>query len=88
MLVARASCPLFGEICQSIRSHSDHILNGLRIAVLDKIISSEDLSVLYFQNDLENPVVKIPVLPNGGIEEWPDDFFDQTNKDFDKLFGI
>jgi len=71
-----------------VESHSDHILNGLRIAVLDKIISSEDLSVLYFQNDLENPVVKIPVLPNGGIEEWPDDFFDQTNKDFDKLFGI
>ncbi len=71
-----------------VESHSDHILNGLRIAVLDKIINSEDLSILYFQNDLENPVVQIPVQPDGGIEEWPDDFFDQTTKDFERLFGI
>jgi predicted ATPase len=71
-----------------VESHSDHILNGLRIAVLDKIIDSEDLSILYFQNDLENPVVQIPVKPDGGIEEWPDDFFDQTSKDFERLFGI
>jgi predicted ATPase len=71
-----------------VESHSDHILNGLRIAVLDKIINSEDLSVLYFQNNLENPVVQIPVQPDGGIEEWPDDFFDQTSKDFERLFGI
>jgi predicted ATPase len=71
-----------------VESHSDHILNGLRIAVLDKIIDSEDLSVLYFQNNLDNPVVQIPVQSDGGIEEWPDDFFDQTTKDFDRLFGI
>ena len=71
-----------------VESHSDHILNGLRIAVLDKIINSEDLSVLYFQNNLENPVVQIPVQPDGGIEKWPDDFFDQTSKDFERLFGI
>lgn len=71
-----------------VESHSDHILNGLRIAVLDKIIDSEDLSILYFQNNLENPVVQIPVQSDGGIEEWPDDFFDQTSKDFERLFGI
>lgn len=71
-----------------VESHSDHILNGLRIAVLDKIVDSEDLSILYFQNDLDNPVVQIPVQPDGGIEEWPDDFFDQTTKDFERLFGI
>jgi predicted ATPase len=71
-----------------VESHSDHILNGLRIAVLDKIIDSKDLSILYFQNDLENPVVQIPVQSDGGIEEWPDDFFDQTTKDFERLFGI
>ena len=71
-----------------VESHSDHILNGLRIAVLDKIINSEDLSILYFQNDLENPVVQISVQSDGGIDEWPDDFFDQTSKDFERLFGI
>ncbi|MBD2318296.1 DUF3696 domain-containing protein [Phormidium tenue] len=71
-----------------VESHSDHILNGLRIAVLDKIIDSEYLSILYFQKDLDNPVVQITVQSDGGIEEWPDDFFDQTSKDFERLFGI
>ena len=71
-----------------IESHSDHILNALRIAILDDIINHEDLSVLYFQQNPEQPVVQIPVQPNGGIEEWPEGFFDQMDKDFARLFGM
>jgi predicted ATPase len=71
-----------------IESHSDHILNALRIAVLDDIITHEDLSILYFQQNPEQPVVQIPVQPNGGIEEWPEGFFDQMDKDFARLFGM
>jgi len=71
-----------------IESHSDHILNALRIAVIDKIVTPEDLSILYFQRDPEQPVVQIPVQPNGGIEEWPEGFFDQMDKDFSRLFGM
>lgn len=71
-----------------IETHSDHILNALRIAVLDEIITSDDLSILYFQRHSEQPVVRIPIQPNGGIEEWPEGFFDQIDKDFSRLFGI
>ncbi|MTJ47863.1 DUF3696 domain-containing protein [Dolichospermum sp. UHCC 0259] len=71
-----------------IESHSDHILNALRIAVLDDIITHEELSILYFQQNPEQPVVQIPVQPNGGIEEWPEGFFDQMDKDFERLFGM
>jgi predicted ATPase len=71
-----------------IESHSDHILNALRIAVLDKVIRPEDLNILYLQLNPEEPVVQIPVQPNGGIEEWPQGFFDQMDKDFERLFGI
>ncbi|WP_027404466.1 DUF3696 domain-containing protein [Aphanizomenon flos-aquae] len=71
-----------------IESHSDHILNALRIAILDDIINHEDLSILYFQQNPEQPVVQIPVQPNGGIEEWPEGFFDQMDKDFARLFGM
>ncbi|NER07027.1 MAG: AAA family ATPase, partial [Okeania sp. SIO3C4] len=35
-----------------IESHSDHILNALRIAVLDKILSNEELSILYFSQKI------------------------------------
>ncbi len=72
-----------------IESHSDHILNALRIAVLDKIVTPKDLSILYFQPSEQQPVaVQIPVQTNGGIEEWPEGFFDQMDKDFDRLFGV
>ncbi|MEH2298219.1 MAG: DUF3696 domain-containing protein [Nostoc sp.] len=71
-----------------IESHSDHILNALRIAILDKIITPEDLSILYFQQNPEQPVVQISVQPDGGIEEWPEGFFDQMDKDFSRLFGM
>jgi len=71
-----------------VESHSDHILNALRIAVLDKILNHEDLKILYFQQKNEPPVVEIPVQPDGGIEEWPEGFFDQMDKDFERLFGI
>ncbi len=70
-----------------IESHSEHILNAARIAILDKIITTDDLKILYFQQGNEQ-VVHIPVEPDGGIDEWPEGFFDQTDKDFDRLFGI
>lgn len=71
-----------------IESHSEHILNGLRIAVLDQIITTQDLNVLYFQRNAGEPVIQIPVAENGAIEHWPAGFFDQTDKDFQRLFGF
>jgi predicted ATPase len=71
-----------------IESHSDHILNALRIAVLDKILSHEELSILYFSQNIDQSVIQIPLHPDGKIEEWPDGFFDQMDKDFERLFEI
>ncbi len=71
-----------------IETHSDHVLNASRIAVLDKIITKEQLNILYFSDDEKNQVVTIPVKEDGGIEDWPDGFFDQTDKDYERLFGL
>lgn len=71
-----------------IESHSDHILNALRIAVLDNILSNEELSILYFSQKIGESVIQIPIYSDGKIEEWPDGFFDQMDKDFERLFGI
>lgn len=71
-----------------IESHSDHVLNALRIAVLDNILSNEELSILYFPQKIGQSVVQIPIHSDGKIEEWPDGFFDQLDKDFERLFGI
>lgn len=72
-----------------IESHSDHILNALRIAVLDRVIEKkEDLSVLYFHRDKKTKITKVHVESDGSIEKWPEGFFDQTNLDFSRLFGV
>lgn len=71
-----------------IESHSEHILNGLRIPVYDKIISSNDLNVLYFDRNYEQPYIKIKIEDDGGITNWPLDFFDQSTKDLNYLFGL
>ena len=42
-------------------------------------------NILYFQ---EGKVHKIPIQKEGGIEEWPERFFDQIDNDFNVLFGI
>ena len=70
-----------------IESHSDHILNGLRISALDKVVNSEDLHILYFGKENLEEIVRIPVDKNGGIESWPEGFFDQLDNDFSRLFG-
>lgn len=71
-----------------IETHSDHVLNALRIAVLDQIVHSDQLNILYFSKKPDESAVIIPVNTDGSIEYWPDGFFDQTNKDFQRLFGI
>lgn len=71
-----------------IESHSEHILNGLRISVFEDVISSEDLNVLYFDRDGQDPFIKIEMNDDGGIRNWPKDFFDQSTNDLNYLLGL
>lgn len=71
-----------------IESHSDHILNGLRIEVYDQVIKNEDLNVLYFDNDLDSIYTKIEIDSEGGVLNWPEKFFDQATKDLNYLYGM
>ncbi len=71
-----------------IESHSDHVLNALRICVLDKMIATDELHVLYFGKGQPPEVTRIPVQDDGAIEVWPEGFFDQMDKDFSRLFGV
>ena len=70
-----------------IESHSDHILNGLRISVLEKTVLKDDINILYFHRNAER-FSKILVSEDGSIDNWPDGFFDQMNIDFSRLFGV
>lgn len=71
-----------------IESHSEHILNGLRIPIFEEIITKEELNVLYFDRNTEEPYIKIEINDDGGIRNWPKDFFDQSTKDLNHLLGL
>lgn len=63
-----------------LETHSDHILNGIRIAVKKQKIEGEKVNLLYFYKDREDYKHKIknPILHNNGrISEWPEGFFDE-----------
>ena len=71
-----------------IESHSDHILNGLQLAVFDRLIENNDLNILYFNRGEHQGFVDIGVDERGHITNWPQGFFDQATIDLNKLLEI
>lgn len=71
-------------------THSDHLLNGIRLAVKRKLLKAEDVVLHFFYRTVETgeAFVQSPaVLENGRLSNWPEGFFDQWDKDIDALLG-
>ncbi|MBK7003129.1 MAG: DUF3696 domain-containing protein [Rhodoferax sp.] len=71
-----------------VETHSDHILNGIRLAVKHNTIKNTAVSLCNFVRDtatgdsyLQNPVI----LPNGELSAWPDGFFDEWERSLEEL---
>lgn len=54
----------------------------------DQIIEQNQLNVLYFDSQKNNIFEKIDVDQEGGVDNWPSNFFDQSIKDLNYLLGI
>ena len=68
-----------------VETHSDHVLNGIRLAVHSGKIKPEDVQLHYFDRDEENgqaftKVISPKIDRNGRIDRWPDGFFDEWRK--------
>lgn len=69
-----------------IESHSDHVLNALRIATKNKLIKPEDANILFFTQENGTHKIIQPVIDdNGRIDQWAHDFFDETAKSLASL---
>ncbi|HGE8441033.1 TPA: DUF3696 domain-containing protein [Serratia marcescens] len=77
-----------------IETHSDHVVNGIRIAIKEGLISSSDMDFLYFSKteetnnsvkSLESKVTKVVVSDEGKILEAPQGFFDEWEEALYKL---
>ena len=69
-----------------IETHISTILNAFRILVKKQHIDSNDLNILHFSHNASPKTIKVE--PDGRIEDWPEYFFDQDDKDYKELFGL
>lgn len=69
-----------------IESHSEHILNGLRVSALNPNvkISHDDIAITYFNESFTSMTLSIDA--KGKIENWPEGFFDQQEIDLSSIF--
>lgn len=69
-----------------IESHSEHILNGLRVSALnpDIELNYNDLTIHYFNESFQSD--KLVMNSVGKIENWPEGFFDQQEIDLSSIF--
>ena len=73
-----------------IETHSDHVLNGIRIAVKNKVLNPDNVSILFFSgiSAEDHGVFSTQIDREGQIEHWPNGFFDQIDKDIVTLLEI
>jgi predicted ATPase len=71
-----------------IESHSDHVLNALRVGLSEGLATPNELAILYFERREGHYLRSISIDPSGVLDmpEWPEGFFDQTERDFARIF--
>ena len=76
-----------------LETHSDHVLNGVRRAVRNGALASGDVTLHFFRprHDAERDGVAQVQSPHldeeGNVDDWPDGFFDQFDKDMNYFAG-
>ncbi len=72
-----------------VETHSDHVLNGVRRAVKKGRLDADQVAIHFFRPRSEEVTqVLSPVLDNtGNIDDWPQGFFDQFDRDANYFAG-
>lgn len=71
-----------------VETHSDHFMDGVRIAVRDGLIQPTDTAIHYFERTDGRTVVNSPKLDaDGRLSGWPDGFFDQHEENLARLLA-
>ena len=84
-LAARASKAGVQVIAET---HSDHFMDGVRIAVRDGLIEPEDATFHYFERKDNQTVVTSPQIDaDGRLSSWPIGFFDQHDENLARLLA-
>jgi len=73
-----------------IETHSDHILNGIRVSVKDKRIDKNNVNIMYFnkitsEKEQYSTITQINIDKNGELSEYPKNFLDEWSNQLLKL---
>lgn len=65
-----------------VETHSDHVMNAIRVAVKNKFLESDAINILYFEQIPEDDkfdvdIQRLELDENGRIDFWPKGFLDQ-----------
>ena len=72
-----------------LETHSDHVLDGVRLAVAENLIRPEDVAMYFFSRDDAGVHVTAPaVRPDGSLDSWPEGFFDQQERNLARLVQL
>ena len=84
-LAARAS---LADVQVIVETHSDHFMDGVRIAVRDGLLSPDKTAIHYFERPDGETVVTSPQIDDDGrLSTWPVGFFDQHEENLAKLLA-
>jgi len=80
-LIARAGA---GGVQVLVETHSEHIVNGIRISVKEKQIAKDEVQVAFFYKDEEegyrHTYTSLQISEDGKMNRWPKGFFDEWEK--------
>lgn len=69
-----------------IETHSDHVLNGIRVAVKQGAIAHGNVQINFFHQQDGTSCVSTPHIDKDGhLDLWPEDFFDEWDKQLSEL---
>ncbi len=69
-----------------METHSDHVLNGVRLAVKQGRVTPEQTVLHYFRRNGTGAEVVTPRINSAGkLDQWPDGFFDELENTLDQL---
>ena len=71
-----------------LETHSDHVLNGVRIAVRNGELSPTQVRLNYFERTGNRAAILFPQIDaDGRIDHWPDGFFDEHERTLAELIA-
>ena len=73
-----------------IETHSDHIFNGIRKNIKNRIIDRENVAIHFFRHGDNNytEAIEIQIEQSGCVKNYENGLFDQFDKDLDELLGL